>query len=122
VVGSTGPHLTRSPGRTAGRGAAPAFPSDHGIRLRAPLTEPALSSAGENCLDAVETELDLKSQRYGFVGTEDWSMYPLLQPGSLVVIAMTRRKVADNAWASEFERADLLLRNIARVRLLHGAI
>jgi transcriptional regulator with XRE-family HTH domain len=48
--------------------------------------------------------MDLKSQRYGFVGTEDWSMYPLLQPGSLVVIDETRRKVADNAWASEFER------------------
>jgi transcriptional regulator with XRE-family HTH domain len=48
--------------------------------------------------------MDLKNQRYGFVGTEDWSMYPLLQPGSLVVIDETRRKVSESAWASEFER------------------
>jgi hypothetical protein len=48
--------------------------------------------------------LDLKDHRYGFIGTEDWSMYPLLQPGSLVVIDETRRKVAESAWGSEFER------------------
>jgi hypothetical protein len=48
--------------------------------------------------------MDLKNHRYGFVGTEDWSMYPLLQPGSLVVIDETRRKVSENVWASEFER------------------
>jgi hypothetical protein len=48
--------------------------------------------------------LDLKNHRYGFIGTEDWSMYPLLQPGSLVMIDETRRKVADQNWANEFER------------------
>jgi hypothetical protein len=48
--------------------------------------------------------MDLKNHRYGFVGTEDWSMYPLLQPGSLVVIDETRIKLADNVWTNEFER------------------
>ncbi|HOQ44821.1 MAG TPA: helix-turn-helix transcriptional regulator [Bryobacteraceae bacterium] len=48
--------------------------------------------------------LDLKNHRYGFVGTEDWTMYPLLQPGSLVVIDESRRKVTENTWASEFDR------------------
>ncbi len=48
--------------------------------------------------------LDFKSQRYGFIGSEDWSMYPLLQPGSLVVIDETKRKIADQSWGNEFER------------------
>jgi hypothetical protein len=48
--------------------------------------------------------LDLKNHRYGFIGMEDWTMYPLLQPGSLVIIDETRRKVADTGWANEFDR------------------
>ena len=48
--------------------------------------------------------LDLKNHRYGFIGMEDWTMYPLLQPGSLVVIDETRRKVADTGWVNEFDR------------------
>jgi transcriptional regulator with XRE-family HTH domain len=48
--------------------------------------------------------LDLKNHRYGFIGSEDWSMYPLLQPGALVVIDETRRKVSESVWSNEFER------------------
>lgn len=48
--------------------------------------------------------LDLKNHRYGFIGTEDWTMYPLLQPGSFVVIDETRRKVVNTGWSNEFER------------------
>lgn len=48
--------------------------------------------------------LDLKNHRYGFVGTEDWSMYPLVQPGSFVVIDETHRKIVTAGWANEFER------------------
>ena len=29
---------------------------------------------------------DLRQHRYGFIGLEDWSMYPVLRPGSLVLI------------------------------------
>jgi transcriptional regulator with XRE-family HTH domain len=47
---------------------------------------------------------DLKGHRYGFVGTEDWSMYPVLQPGSLVLIDESRRKVLNSGWGHEFER------------------
>jgi transcriptional regulator with XRE-family HTH domain len=48
--------------------------------------------------------LDLKNHRYGFVGTEDWSMYPILAPGSLILIDETRRKVAASGWNNEYER------------------
>lgn len=47
---------------------------------------------------------DLKNHRYGLIGTEDWSMYPMLQPGSLVLIDETRRKVANSGWSNEFQR------------------
>jgi hypothetical protein len=51
-------------------------------------------------LDAV----DLKDHRYGFIGMEDWFMYPLLQPGSLIVIDEARRKIVNSGWANEFDR------------------
>lgn len=48
--------------------------------------------------------LDLKNQRYGLIGTDDWSMYPLIAPGSLVVIDDTRRRIATSGWTGEFDR------------------
>jgi transcriptional regulator with XRE-family HTH domain len=48
--------------------------------------------------------IDLKSHRYGFIGTDDWFMYPLLMPGSLVMIDETRRKPTNGAWTSEWDR------------------
>lgn len=48
--------------------------------------------------------IDPRSHRYGFIGTEDWSMYPLLSPGSLVMIDETKRKIAAQTWNTEFER------------------
>jgi transcriptional regulator with XRE-family HTH domain len=48
--------------------------------------------------------LDLKHHRYAFIGSEDWSMYPLVQPGALVLIDENRRKIVNSGWTSEFER------------------
>jgi hypothetical protein len=48
--------------------------------------------------------LDLKNTRYAYIGSEDWSMYPLIQPGSLVQIDETRRKIANDGWSNEFDR------------------
>jgi transcriptional regulator with XRE-family HTH domain len=48
--------------------------------------------------------LDLRQHRYGFIGLEDWSMYPILQPGALVVIDDSRRKIATAGWTNEFDR------------------
>lgn len=47
---------------------------------------------------------DLKSHRYGYVGSEDWSMYPLIQPGALVLIDESKRRITTSGWSSEFER------------------
>jgi transcriptional regulator with XRE-family HTH domain len=41
---------------------------------------------------------------YGFVGLTDRTMFPLLRPGSLVMIDPERRRVLQNGWRNEFER------------------
>jgi len=48
--------------------------------------------------------LDMKQHRYGLVGLEDWSMFPILRPGSLVMIDEGRRKIARAGWSNEFDR------------------
>jgi transcriptional regulator with XRE-family HTH domain len=48
--------------------------------------------------------MDLRNHRYGLIGTEDWSMYPLIPPGSLVVIDDSRRRIANSGWTGEFDR------------------
>jgi transcriptional regulator with XRE-family HTH domain len=48
--------------------------------------------------------LDMKSYRYAFIGSEDWTMYPLIPPSTLILIDDTHRKVVNTGWANEFER------------------
>ena len=47
---------------------------------------------------------DLRRHRYGIIGMEDWSMYPLLHPGSLVLIDEGKRSIASGGWTSEIDR------------------
>jgi len=48
--------------------------------------------------------IDLRNYRYGLIGTEDWSMFPIIPPGSLVVIDDSKRRVVTGGWSNEFER------------------
>lgn len=48
--------------------------------------------------------MDLEGHRYGYIGSEDYFMYPVLHPGSLVLIDETKRRIASGGWSSEFER------------------
>jgi transcriptional regulator with XRE-family HTH domain len=48
--------------------------------------------------------LERQRRRYGLIGLEDWSMFPILRPGSLVLIDEQRRKIARGGWNSEFDR------------------
>ncbi|MGA8027194.1 MAG: helix-turn-helix transcriptional regulator [Bryobacteraceae bacterium] len=48
--------------------------------------------------------LDLKNQRYGFIGANDWSMYPIIAPGSFIQIDENRRRISDAGWVHEYER------------------
>jgi transcriptional regulator with XRE-family HTH domain len=51
-------------------------------------------------LNGVET----REFRYGWIGVDDWSMYPVLHPGSVVAIDDTRRRIARAGWTSEYDR------------------
>jgi hypothetical protein len=41
---------------------------------------------------------------YGYIGSEDFTMYPLLQPGTFVQVDESRNRVVEGAWRSEYER------------------
>jgi transcriptional regulator with XRE-family HTH domain len=41
---------------------------------------------------------------YGYVGTQDFTMYPILPPGSFIQVDESRSKVTDGVWRSEYER------------------
>lgn len=47
---------------------------------------------------------ELRSQRYGFIGRDDWSMHPLIAPGSIVQIDESRRRILNDGWLHEFDR------------------
>jgi transcriptional regulator with XRE-family HTH domain len=47
---------------------------------------------------------DLRKHRYGYIGTEDWFMYPVLFPGCFVQIDESRRRIAKDGWTHEYER------------------
>ncbi len=41
---------------------------------------------------------------YGYIGSADFTMYPILLPGSLIQIDESRNQVAEGMWRSEYER------------------
>lgn len=41
---------------------------------------------------------------YGYVGTQDFTMYPILPPGSFVQVDESRNRVVEGTWRSEYER------------------
>jgi transcriptional regulator with XRE-family HTH domain len=41
---------------------------------------------------------------YGYIGSDDFTMYPILPPGSFVQIDESKTRVAEGAWRSEYER------------------
>jgi len=41
---------------------------------------------------------------YGYIGSEDLTMYPILPPGSFIQVDESRNKVTEGNWRSEYER------------------
>src|SRR5690349_15982325 len=41
---------------------------------------------------------------YGYIGMEDFTMYPLIVPGSFIQVDEHKNKVVEKAWRSEYER------------------
>jgi len=53
---------------------------------------------------ALLNTMDAKKLRFAFIGSEDWNMYPLIQPGALITIDESRHKIVNSGWSNEFER------------------
>jgi len=48
--------------------------------------------------------LDLRKSMYGYIGLEDYTLHPLIRPGSLVQIDSSQRKISTEKWKTEFDR------------------
>lgn len=59
------------------------------------------------------TSYEPKSYRYALIGTDDWFMYPVLHPGSLLLIDDTQKRVAEDGWTGEHDRPIYLLEHRA---------
>jgi hypothetical protein len=48
--------------------------------------------------------IDLRKNRYAYIGAEDWFMYPILFPGAFVQIDENSRRIARDGWTHDHER------------------
>jgi hypothetical protein len=53
---------------------------------------------------AVLQHLELRTQQYGFIGLRDFTLYPMLGPGSFVQIDPSLKKVKPSVCHTEFDR------------------
>jgi transcriptional regulator with XRE-family HTH domain len=53
---------------------------------------------------ALIQHLDIRHSQYGYVGLKDYTLYPLLRPGSFVQIDQRVNKVQSFPWRSEYDR------------------
>lgn len=54
-------------------------------------------------------ECNPKQHLYAYIGLDDYTMYPILRPGSLVMVDGERRRVANEGWSTEFDRPIYLI-------------
>jgi transcriptional regulator with XRE-family HTH domain len=48
--------------------------------------------------------LDVRRNMYGYIGLEDYTLFPILRPGSFVQIDPRVRKILPGRWATEYDR------------------
>lgn len=53
---------------------------------------------------ALLQQLDLRHCLFGYIGIEDYTLYPLIRPGSFVEIDAHQNKVKAGNWQNEFDR------------------
>ena len=53
---------------------------------------------------AMLKQMDWQKSLYGYIGTNDYTLYPLIRPGSFVQIDTRQTKVTSDRWRSEFDR------------------
>ena len=53
---------------------------------------------------ALLQQMDWRNSLYGYIGLEDYTMYPFLRPGSFVEIDSRQKKIKTGSWQNEFDR------------------
>jgi len=53
---------------------------------------------------AMIQQLDVRHSLYGYIGAEDFTLHPMLRPGSFLQIDQTVRKIQVAKWRSEYDR------------------
>jgi len=48
--------------------------------------------------------LDTSQSLHGYIGTKDFTLFPLIRPGSFVQIDTTQKKIMHAGWSNEFDR------------------
>jgi transcriptional regulator with XRE-family HTH domain len=49
-------------------------------------------------------QMDLENSLYGYIGLNDYTLYPLIRPGSFVEIDAQQNKIQSGRWENEFRR------------------
>ena len=49
-------------------------------------------------------QMDLQHSVYGYIGIEDFTLYPIIRPGAFVKIDPQQRKVQSGKWQNDFDR------------------
>ena len=83
-----------------------AFPArfDRGFSLsETNLLSRMVETWGEVPISLIQN-LDLRNHLYGYIGMRDYTLFPLLRPGSFVQIDQTSRKIQRFKWRTEFDR------------------
>ena len=70
----------------------------------APQIWAAWSSSGGWCRWPIWRNSRPRDFTYGYVGTQDFTMYPILPPGSFIQVDESRNRVLEGSWRSEYER------------------
>jgi transcriptional regulator with XRE-family HTH domain len=52
---------------------------------------------------------NLPGVRYAFVGTDDWTMFPVIPPGAFVQVDESRRRIAKDGWSHDYDRPVYLI-------------
>jgi len=50
------------------------------------------------------SRLQIQDYTYAYIGIEDYTMYPILNPGSFVQVDPSKRRLVERQWRSEYER------------------
>jgi transcriptional regulator with XRE-family HTH domain len=97
-------HLTKAFASDASKSVTFPVRFDPGFRIeKSNLLSRMVEVWGEVPVPILQS-LDVRHNLYGYIGLKDFTLYPLLRPGSFVQIDGTLSEIREGPWKSELER------------------